>query len=100
MMEMIKLQQRVNVQVDAESGQSIETFKQEESRLMVQVLHFDKLLVGQEMTPIDKVFMLEKTQKLDFDCLANIFRSGHSRIPVYEGTSANIIGILFTKDLI
>lgn len=34
------------------------------------------------------------------DLLATIIACGHSRIPVYEGTIDNIIGILYAKDLL
>lgn len=36
------------------------------------------------MTPIDQVFMLEDTTKLDYEVLSIIVQSGHSRIPVFK----------------
>ena len=65
------------------------------------------------MTPINKVFMLEIKNILDFKTMMRIAQSGHSRItmmriaqsghsriPVYEDDVKNIIGLLFVKDLI
>jgi Mg2+/Co2+ transporter CorC len=52
------------------------------------------------MTPLDAVFMLDASLLLSFEVMLLIFQSGHSRIPVYEGSRENIVGVLFTKDLI
>lgn len=37
---------------------------------------------------------------LSFDTMVAIIRSGHSRIPIYEGSTSNVIGLLLTKELI
>jgi CBS domain containing-hemolysin-like protein len=56
--------------------------------------------VVEVMTPVDRVFMLDANLLLNFEIMLLIFQSGHSRIPVYEGSRRNIVGVLFTKDLI
>lgn len=61
---------------------------------------FSHKTVLQVMTPLNSVFMLDASKVLDFDTLLEIFQSGHSRIPVYDGVLTNIIGVLFAKDLI
>lgn len=52
------------------------------------------------MTALDKVFMMDKSTKLNFTNLAEIYKSGFTRIPIYSGTRDNIVGILYAKDLI
>lgn len=52
------------------------------------------------MTPIDKVYMLEINTKLDYPTLREIYQKGFSRIPVYERTRDNVVGILMSRDLI
>lgn len=52
------------------------------------------------MTTIDRTFMLEISVKLTFDVMLEIYKSGYTRVPVYEGEKQNILGVLFTKDLI
>lgn len=52
------------------------------------------------MTVIDHVFMLESNTRLNFESMLEIYRSGYTRIPVFNGSRNNIIGILYSKDLI
>ena len=52
------------------------------------------------MTPLVHTYMLNVDEKLSFETIAVIFKTGYSRIPVYEVSVNNIIGLLFVKDLI
>lgn len=52
------------------------------------------------MTPLIHTYMLNVDEKLSFETIAVIFKTGYSRIPVYEVSVNNIIGLLFVKDLI
>jgi len=47
-------------------------------------LDLQEKVVKQAMTPIDQVFMLPFTAKLDYATLEKVVRSGHSRIPIYQ----------------
>lgn len=46
-------------------------------------LDLQEKVAKQAMTPIDDVFMLPYTAKLDYATLEQVVRSGHSRIPIY-----------------
>ena len=52
------------------------------------------------MTPIDKVYMLEINTPLDHKMLREIYSKGFSRIPIFEKSKDNIVGILMARDLI
>jgi len=52
------------------------------------------------MTPIDEVYMLDINIQLDHRILREIYSRGFSRIPIYEYTRDNIVGILMARDLI
>jgi metal transporter CNNM len=52
------------------------------------------------MTPIEKVFMLEGSTKLNFETMLEVYKSGFTRIPVYEGSKERVTSILYVKDLI
>jgi metal transporter CNNM len=52
------------------------------------------------MTTIERTFMVSVDEKLSFEMIAKIFKTGYSRIPVFEVSRDNVIGLLFVKDLI
>ena len=58
-------------------------FDPEAGKAMTGALQYQDMLVNQVMTPIDDVFCLDTKQKLSFEVIAEIFKSGFSRIPVY-----------------
>lgn len=67
---------------------------------MAGALLYQDMAVKEVMTPIENTYMLAADARLGYDCIAEIFKTGFSRIPVYEVSKNNIIGLLFTKDLI
>lgn len=67
---------------------------------MAGALKYRDVTVGQVMTPLENTFMLNAEEKFNFELVATIFKTGYSRIPVYEVTQDNIIGLLFVKDLV
>jgi len=67
---------------------------------MKGALRYHSVTVSEVMTPLINVFMLSADERLGFDVVAKIFKTGYSRIPVYEVSKSNIVGLLFVKDLI
>ena len=67
---------------------------------MKGALRYHHVNVNEVMTPLINVFMLNADERLGFDVVAKIFKTGYSRIPVYEVSKSNIVGLLFVKDLI
>jgi metal transporter CNNM len=67
---------------------------------MTGALRYRDIPVKEVMTPLCDTFMLSAGERLGFDVVAKIFKMGYSRIPVYEVSKSNIIGLLFVKDLI
>lgn len=52
------------------------------------------------MMPIEKAYMLEVNTLINREVTQEIYTAGYSRIPIYEGSQNNIIGVLMAKDLI
>jgi CBS domain containing-hemolysin-like protein len=52
------------------------------------------------MSSLDNIFMLDINQNLDEALKRQIYIEGYSRIPIYDGTPDNIVGILMARDLI
>jgi len=72
---------------------------QEERNLIQRVFEFGGHRVSQIMTPRTDIFALEVSEPLA-TALPKIKDNRFSRIPVYEGSTDQIIGILFAKDLL
>lgn len=52
------------------------------------------------MTKIDDVYMLDINTHLDHKTLREIYSKGFSRVPIYDKSKDNVVGILMTRDLI
>jgi CBS domain containing-hemolysin-like protein len=72
---------------------------QEEAGMIRRVVEFRDRTAAEIMIPRTEIFALSSTEPFE-QLLPKIRQRGHSRIPVYEGTIDNIIGILYTKDLL
>jgi metal transporter CNNM len=75
-------------------------FNQEVGTAMKGALQYQDMIVKEVMTPLEHTFMISVDDRLNFEMMATIFKTGYSRIPVYESTVGNVIGLLFVKDLI
>lgn len=73
---------------------------EEEEQIIQGALTFSSLRAKDVMTRRDKVYMLEANTHLTDEKLHDIRDHGWSRMPVYEGSESNIVGILFAKNLI
>lgn len=91
-----ELEQLLHIQANR-----VEGFNREMTTAMAGALKYYDMAVHDIMTPIENVYMLSSDVTLSYDTLIAIFKAGHSRIPIYEGSNKNdIIGLLLTKDLI
>jgi CBS domain containing-hemolysin-like protein len=72
---------------------------QDERALIQRVFEFGDQRVSQIMTPRTDIFALEINEPLTA-ALPKIREARFSRIPVYDGTIDQIIGVLYAKDLL
>lgn len=72
----------------------------DEERIVHGALKFSHRKAEEVMTPLAKVSMLNANQKLTHEFFEHVAQDGYSRYPVYENDQSNVIGILFTKDLL
>jgi metal transporter CNNM len=77
---------------------SVKDLEAKEFKMISGALDFTKRIVKDIMTPIKDVYMLDVSSNLDFVTIAEISQIGYSRIPVYETTRDNIVGLLHVKD--
>lgn len=96
-----KLEQEVEQEIIAavEEGAK-EGFVDEDERQMIEsVIEFHNTQVGQIMTARPEIYALDVNSTLE-GVKAKIAESGHSRIPVFEGSLDHIVGVLYARDLI
>lgn len=75
-------------------------FNQEVGTAMKGALQYQDMAVKDVMTPLENTFMINVESQMTFEMMSTIFKTGYSRIPVYESFVGNVIGLLFAKDLI
>ncbi|MFA6471426.1 MAG: hemolysin family protein [Candidatus Latescibacterota bacterium] len=83
------------VKSESESG----VIEQEEGEMIQSILNFYDTTVREVMVPRMDVAAAEKN--ISIDELILLFKNeAHSRIPVYDGRIDNIIGVIYSKDLL
>lgn len=85
---------RMMINVGEENGVLNET----EREMIDGIFEFDNTLARRVMTPRTSVFTLDINTPID-EVIDEILEEQYSRIPVFEDTRDNILGILFMKDL-
>lgn len=73
--------------------------QEDEKKMIESVLEFDDSDVREIMTPRTDMVAIDATCPIK-DALNVAIESGYSRIPVFEDTIDNVIGILYVKDLL
>ena len=72
----------------------------ESGNMLHGALKFREMTVQEIMTPASEAFMIPLSEKLSVKIVQDIFRSGYSRIPVYDKDKNDVIGVLMSKDLL
>ncbi len=90
---------------DGKDSTAMQALEEDEKRMIRGALELDELSVRKIMTPRVDVISVEYREDMALEDFVNevrrtIIQSGHSRIPVYSGTIDNIIGIVYSKDLL
>ncbi|MBU5483481.1 hemolysin family protein [Clostridium sp. MSJ-11] len=80
-----------------EVGQEHGVINETEKEMINSIFEFDDKLADEVMTPRTEVYLININTPLD-EYLDELIEERYSRIPVYEGDSDNIIGILYMKD--
>jgi metal transporter CNNM len=72
----------------------------DEKRIIKGALSYSDKTVKQVMTPRTVIYTLNISAVLDDKLLKQVQSKGFTRIPVYKDRTDNIVGVLYTKDLI
>lgn len=88
--------QLMEVLRDAEERQIVSN---EMLGMIERILQVSEMQVREVMVPKAQMVMIENESKLS-ELLPIVIESGHSRFPVFDPTSGDIIGILLAKDIL
>lgn len=80
-------------------GEGEALIEEGEKEMIVGIFEFGDTTAREVMVPRMDVTAIE-SHLLISECLPVILTSGHSRIPVYEESIDNIVGLLYAKDLL
>ena len=86
---------RMMIDVGEEKG----SIEEEEKELLNNVFEFNDKTVSDVMIHRTEVYGIDVSSKIE-DILADLKEYKYSRIPVYDDTIDNIVGVLFIKDLL
>ncbi|MGL5797955.1 MAG: hemolysin family protein, partial [Cetobacterium sp.] len=80
-------------------GEAEGIIEEEEKEMIHSIVGLGETNAKEIMTPRTSMFAVEGSKTLD-DIWEEMIEAGFSRIPVYEETIDNIIGVLYTKDVL
>jgi len=82
-----------------ESDQEEGGLEREERQMIYSIFQFGDTLAREIMVPRMDMLAFEVTTSLS-QAARSFTQSGHSRVPIYENDTDNIIGLLYAKDLL
>ncbi|MDI6829222.1 MAG: hemolysin family protein, partial [Armatimonadota bacterium] len=82
-----------------EAGEEEGVLEEEEKEMIHSIFEFTDTVVRKVMTPRTDMKCVEVNASID-ELLEVIIRAGHSRVPIYEDTVDNIVGVVHAKDLL
>jgi putative hemolysin len=80
-------------------GQAEGAVDEEQKKMIESVITFGDLQAGQIMTPRTDIVAVDVSAPIN-DIRDKIVKEGLSRLPIFENTLDNIIGVLYAKDLL
>jgi CBS domain containing-hemolysin-like protein len=82
-----------------DASQRAGEIEKDESEMIHSVFRFDDTLVREIMVPRVDILTLDANTPLE-KAADVVLESGYSRVPVYENQIDNVIGMLYTKDML
>ncbi len=87
------------IQEIMDAGEEEGVINQEENAMIRSILTLGDSMVREIMLPRMEMSCVSIQDEVS-EVLKSIIASGHSRLPVYEGTIDNVIGLIYAKDLL
>jgi len=90
---------RDEIQEMIESGEREGVLEEEEHEMLTRIFRFNNTIVKEVMTPRLDITAVPKDTDID-ETIETCIQSGHARIPVYEGSLDNVLGVVHIRDLV
>ncbi|MCU4926998.1 hemolysin family protein [Halobacteria archaeon AArc-dxtr1] len=90
---------RDEIQEMIESGEREGVLEEEEHEMLTRIFRFNNTIVKEVMTPRLDMTAVSKDADID-EAIETCIQSSHARIPVYEGSLDNVLGIVHIRDLV
>lgn len=81
-----------------EEGQ-VQSLEEDETQMVRSILDLDKTLAREIMVPRIDIVALDVKSSLS-ELVRTVIEAGVSRIPVYENTIDNVVGVVYAKDVL
>jgi CBS domain containing-hemolysin-like protein len=82
-----------------ETGEREGVLDEEEREMLQRTLRFNNTIAKEVMTPRLDVTALSKDTSIE-EAIQTCIQGGHARLPVYEGSLDNVIGVVHIRDLV
>src|SRR6056297_1505179 len=90
---------REEIQDIIETGEREGVLDEEEREMLQRTLRFNDTIAKEVMTPRLDMTAVAKDASIR-EALETAIQSGHARLPVYEGSLDNVIGVVHIRDLV
>jgi putative hemolysin len=82
-----------------ETGEREGVLDEDERQMLQRTLRFNRTIAKEVMTPRLDMTAVPKDASIQ-EALETCIQSGHARVPVYEGSLDNVIGVVHVRDLV
>ena len=86
---------RLMIEIGKEEG----VLSDEERKMLHRIFEFGDTKVGSVMVAKERIVAIDKKSNPE-QLLDILVEEGHARIPVYEGSADNIVGVIYARDLL
>ena len=82
-----------------ETGERAGVLEEDEREMLQRIFRFTNTIAKEVMTPRLDMNAVSKDASID-EAIQQCVRSGHTRLPVYDGSLDNVLGIVHVSDLV
>lgn len=90
---------RDEIQEMIESGEREGVIEEDEHEMLTRIFRFNNTIVKEVMTPRLDMTAVPKDADID-EAIETCIQSGHARVPVYENSLDNVLGVVHIRDLV